>query len=257
MQLCLLLAVATATQAGVVDFSAPAVAHAPFAYPAHATPLAYAHPAPLAYAQPSHFAYAHSTGPAVTYTAHAPAVSYAAPAPAVTYTAAAAPLKYVAQAVAPAVSYQTAPVKYVAAPAPLRYVASAPVVAHAPAVTYAAPAPVASLKYVAPAHVAVSHAPVAIARDAETIDPNPSYQFSYGVHDATTGDVKSQEESLQDGVLSGRYSLAEPDGSVRTVTYTADKVNGFNAHVERTAPGTVAQVAQHQPALEPAAEILP
>lgn len=32
----------------------------------------------------------------------------------------------------------------------------------------------------------------------------------------------------------GSYSLVEPDGSLRTVIYTADPVNGFNAVVEKT-----------------------
>lgn len=32
----------------------------------------------------------------------------------------------------------------------------------------------------------------------------------------------------------GSYSLVEPDGSIRTVIYTADPVNGFNAIVEKT-----------------------
>lgn len=32
----------------------------------------------------------------------------------------------------------------------------------------------------------------------------------------------------------GSYSLVEPDGSVRTVIYTADPLNGFNAIVEKT-----------------------
>lgn len=34
--------------------------------------------------------------------------------------------------------------------------------------------------------------------------------------------------------MKGEYSLVEPDGSVRTVHYTADPVNGFNALVEKT-----------------------
>lgn len=34
----------------------------------------------------------------------------------------------------------------------------------------------------------------------------------------------------------GQYSLVEPDGSVRTVDYTADDHNGFNAVVHKTAP---------------------
>lgn len=32
----------------------------------------------------------------------------------------------------------------------------------------------------------------------------------------------------------GSYSLIEPDGSLRTVIYTADPLNGFNAIVEKT-----------------------
>lgn len=42
------------------------------------------------------------------------------------------------------------------------------------------------------------------------------------------------QERLENGVVTGSYSLTEPDGSIRTVTYTADDVNGFNAVVERT-----------------------
>lgn len=33
--------------------------------------------------------------------------------------------------------------------------------------------------------------------------------------------------------MKGSYSLAEPDGTIRTVHYTADDHNGFNAVVER------------------------
>lgn len=34
-------------------------------------------------------------------------------------------------------------------------------------------------------------------------------------------------------LISGHYSLVEPDGSVRVVEYTADDVNGFNAVVKK------------------------
>lgn len=44
------------------------------------------------------------------------------------------------------------------------------------------------------------------------------------------------QERLENGVVTGSYSLTEPDGSIRTVTYTADDINGFNAVVERTNP---------------------
>lgn len=36
--------------------------------------------------------------------------------------------------------------------------------------------------------------------------------------------------------MKGQYSLVEPDGSVRTVDYTADPVHGFNAIVSKSAP---------------------
>jgi hypothetical protein len=37
--------------------------------------------------------------------------------------------------------------------------------------------------------------------------------------------------------VKGQYSLVEPDGSIRTVDYTADPVNGFNAVVSKSGPG--------------------
>lgn len=92
------------------------------------------------------------------------------------------------------------------------------------------------------------------------IDPAPQYAFAYNIQDAITGDQKSQQET-RDGdvvkgntlitcfyfflcatkkvywtlnVLLGSYSLVEPDGSIRTVLYTADPINGFQAIVEKT-----------------------
>ncbi|XP_068631664.1 larval cuticle protein A2B-like, partial [Battus philenor] len=82
-------------------------------------------------------------------------------------------------------------------------------------------------------------APVAVR--AEPIDPNPAYSFSYGVQDPATGDHKDASETLQNGVVHGSYSLVEPDGHIRKVTYTADKVNGFNAVVERSGSSHPAQ----------------
>jgi hypothetical protein len=64
----------------------------------------------------------------------------------------------------------------------------------------------------------------------------PKYAYKYGVNDYHTGDVKSQHETRDGDVVKGSYTLVEPDGSVRTVDYTADKHNGFNAVVHRTAP---------------------
>lgn len=52
--------------------------------------------------------------------------------------------------------------------------------------------------------------------------------------DPHTGDHKSQHEVRDGDVVKGSYSLAEPDGTIRTVHYTADDHNGFNAVVEKS-----------------------
>lgn len=67
-------------------------------------------------------------------------------------------------------------------------------------------------------------------------DPYPQYAYAYNIQDALTGDQKSQQESREGDVVKGSYQLVEPDGFIRTVTYTADPLNGFNAIVDRSAP---------------------
>ncbi|XP_050424030.1 cuticle protein 7-like [Adelges cooleyi] len=62
------------------------------------------------------------------------------------------------------------------------------------------------------------------------------YSFHYDVHDPHTGDVKSQHETRTGDVVTGFYSLVEPDGTIRTVKYKADAHNGFNAVVDRKKP---------------------
>jgi len=62
------------------------------------------------------------------------------------------------------------------------------------------------------------------------------YSFHYDVHDPHTGDVKSQHETRTGDVVTGFYTLVEPDGTIRTVKYTADKHHGFNAVVDRKKP---------------------
>lgn len=68
----------------------------------------------------------------------------------------------------------------------------------------------------------------------------PKYSFNYGIKDPHTGDIKSQTEERDGDAVKGQYSLVEPDGSVRTVDYTADDHNGFNAVVHKTAPKVIA-----------------
>lgn len=81
-------------------------------------------------------------------------------------------------------------------------------------------------------------------------DPLPQYAYAYNVHDSLTGDQKSQQETRDGDVVKGSYSLVEPDGSIRTVIYTADSLNGFNAIVERTP--LVQKVVPAVPAFPPA-----
>ncbi|XP_022178313.1 cuticle protein 8-like [Myzus persicae] len=80
------------------------------------------------------------------------------------------------------------------------------------------------------------------------------YSFHYDVHDPHTGDVKSQHETRTGDVVTGFYTLVEPDGTIRTVKYTADKHHGFNAVVDRKKPnfdvGTF-NYHHHQPQQQP------
>ncbi|XP_023717594.1 cuticle protein-like [Cryptotermes secundus] len=82
----------------------------------------------------------------------------------------------------------------------------------------------------------------------------PRYHFNYGVKDYHTGDLKSQWEQRDGDKVKGSYSVLEPDGSVRTVDYTADDLNGFNAVVKRTGPSrhpVSKQVFSSQHVVEP------
>ncbi|KAF5307751.1 hypothetical protein FQR65_LT06622 [Abscondita terminalis] len=63
---------------------------------------------------------------------------------------------------------------------------------------------------------------------------SPKYEFNYGVSDAHTHDHHSQHEVRDGDVVHGEYSLHEADGTIRTVKYTADHKNGFNAQVIRS-----------------------
>ncbi|XP_075161619.1 cuticle protein 19-like [Haematobia irritans] len=79
----------------------------------------------------------------------------------------------------------------------------------------------------------LDHGPIAAAAEAPAY---PKYSFHYGVKDPQTGDIKSQAEERDGDVVKGQYSLVEPDGSVRTVNYSADDINGFNAVVHKSDP---------------------
>lgn len=58
------------------------------------------------------------------------------------------------------------------------------------------------------------------------LQAHPKYDYSYSVSDPHTGDHKEQHEARDGDVVKGEYSLLQPDGSFRKVTYTADDHNG-------------------------------
>ncbi|XP_023944313.2 larval cuticle protein A2B-like [Bicyclus anynana] len=65
-------------------------------------------------------------------------------------------------------------------------------------------------------------------------DPPPTsteYNYWYDIIDPSTGDAKSQREFRQGDIVKGSYSVVDPDGTKRTVEYTADAKHGFKAVV--------------------------
>lgn len=76
-------------------------------------------------------------------------------------------------------------------------------------------------------------------------DAPAHYEFKYDVHDAHTGDIKSQQETRHDDKVEGFYTLVEPDGHRRIVHYSANDHDGFNAKVDREFVG-VQHVQQPQ-----------
>lgn len=131
------------------------------------------------------------------------------------------------------------------------YAAPGPVAA-SPA--YATVAKVAAPIAYAPAPGAYSpqYAPKAIFDD---YDPNPQYSYAYDVQDGLTGDSKSQHETRSGDVVQGSYSLIDPDGTKRTVEYTADPQNGFNAVVHKEPLGVAVKAVSTPVAYAPVAKV--
>merc|ERR1711983_719797 len=100
------------------------------------------------------------------------------------------------------------------------------------AVRVAAPAPVVAPVRVAPAPVVVQTPRVTplVVQEEESVIP-ANYNFGYSVSDIASGDSKTRQEQRDGDVVTGSYSVADPDGRIRTVTYTADSVHGFQAKV--------------------------
>ncbi|KAF5297636.1 hypothetical protein FQA39_LY11967 [Lamprigera yunnana] len=62
---------------------------------------------------------------------------------------------------------------------------------------------------------------------------HPKYEFQYAVADPYTKDQHSHHEIRDGNVVQGEYSVHDPDGTIRSVKYTADDKRGFNAQVTK------------------------
>ncbi|CAG4943653.1 unnamed protein product [Colias eurytheme] len=93
--------------------------------------------------------------------------------------------------------------------------------------------------------VALAHASVVPVAKVDT----DYTSFAYDVADPYTGDFKSQVETRSGGVVQGQYSLLDADGTKRTVDYSADDVNGFNAVVRKDPAVIAAPVVASAPAV--------
>ncbi|KAL9891689.1 pupal cuticle protein Edg-84A-like [Glossina fuscipes fuscipes] len=98
------------------------------------------------------------------------------------------------------------------------------------------------------AAVVVPAAPV-LARNVELeeYDPHPQYRYGYDVQDTLSGDAKGHVEERDGDLVRGEYSLIDADGFKRTVSYTADDINGFNAVVRREPLAVAAPVVAAAP----------
>ena len=79
------------------------------------------------------------------------------------------------------------------------------------------------------------HAEPAVVRTVPVVDQvvggHAHYSYGYSVNDARSGDLKAREETRDGDVVQGSYTVADPDGRIRHVEYTADRDHGFNARV--------------------------
>ena len=65
----------------------------------------------------------------------------------------------------------------------------------------------------------------------EKLPPQP-YSYEYGVaDDYSKTNFKKTETQDANGVVTGSFTIALPDGRIQTTSYTADHVNGFVAEV--------------------------
>merc|ERR1712106_361142 len=184
---------------------------------AHGAVPVLAHPLAHAVAHPVAHAFAHPAAHAVAH----PAVAVS-------------PLHHAVHAAPLAHAVHAAPV--IAHHAPVAHaVHAAPVIAHA-APAYAAPV-VAAPAYHEPAY-------------KETPEP---YTYTYRVaDDYSKANFNAAETSDANGVVSGSYTVALPDGRIQKVSYTADHVNGYVADVTYDGVPVYPEAKPYVPAPAPA-----
>merc|ERR1712106_24801 len=129
--------------------------------------------------------------------------------------------------------------------APLAHaVHAAPVIAHH--------APAAHAVHAAPAYAAPVVAAPAYHEPAYKETPEP-YTYTYGVaDDYSKANFNAAETSDANGVVSGSYTVALPDGRIQKVSYTADHVNGYVAEVTYEGVPVYPEAKPYVPAPAPA-----
>lgn len=80
----------------------------------------------------------------------------------------------------------------------------------------------------------------------EDYDPNPQYQFGFDIQDDEFTNYQNRKEQREGGKISGSYSVVDSDGYIRTVTYTADPLEGFKADVVRKPTDIKIKIPQPQ-----------
>ncbi len=182
--------------------------------------------------------------PAAVSTRHS-SITHATPSHSVVRTvASAAPVVHAAPV-------RTASVVRTVAQAGPAVVRTTPVVheVHEPAVSVVRTAPVVHEVHepaVSVVRTAAVAQPAAVVRHVPVVDQvvatraHAHYNYGYSVNDGLSGDLKARQESRDGDVVTGSYTVQDPDGRIRHVEYTADRDHGFQAHVTYDgAPGPV------------------
>merc|ERR1712106_971518 len=113
-------------------------------------------------------------------------------------------------------------------------------------------APLAHAVHAAPAYAAPVVAAPAYHEPAYKEKPEPS-TYTYGVSDDySKANFNAAEPSDANGVVSGSYTVALPDGRIQKVSYTADHVNGYVAEVTYEGVPVYPEAKAYVPAPAPA-----